>query len=69
VPDATGRVGDLTGHRRQLVTGLTSLLAGLAPDEGVLIAARFAQGTSAAMVAPMTLACWRRPSRSAWASG
>ena len=56
-----GRIGDLTGHRRLLVTGLvgfglTSLAAGLAPDEGVLIAARFAQGASAALVAPMTLA-------------
>jgi EmrB/QacA subfamily drug resistance transporter len=56
-----GRIGDLTGHRRLLVTGLalfglTSLVAGLAPDAGVLIAARFAQGASAALVAPMTLA-------------
>jgi EmrB/QacA subfamily drug resistance transporter len=56
-----GRLGDLTGHRRLLVTGLglfgvTSLLAGLAPDSGVLIAARFAQGASAALVAPMALA-------------
>jgi EmrB/QacA subfamily drug resistance transporter len=56
-----GRLGDLTGHRRLLVAGLTlfgvtSLAAGLAPDTGVLIAARFAQGASAALVAPMTLA-------------
>jgi MFS family permease len=56
-----GRIGDITGHRRLLVTGLvlfglTSLAAGLAPDAGVLIAARFAQGASAALVAPMTLA-------------
>jgi MFS family permease len=56
-----GRLGDLTGHRRLLVTGLglfgvTSLLAGLAPDSGVLIGARFAQGASAALVAPMALA-------------
>jgi EmrB/QacA subfamily drug resistance transporter len=56
-----GRLGDLTGHRRLLVSGLglfgvTSLLAGLAPDAGVLIAARFAQGASAAFVAPMALA-------------
>jgi EmrB/QacA subfamily drug resistance transporter len=56
-----GRIGDLTGHRRLLVTGLilfglTSLVAGLAPNESVLIAARFAQGASAALVAPMTLA-------------
>jgi MFS family permease len=56
-----GRLGDLTGHRRLLVGGLvlfglTSLAAGLAPDSGVLIGARFAQGASAAFVAPMTLA-------------
>jgi MFS family permease len=56
-----GRLGDLTGHRRLLIGGLglfgvTSLLAGLAPDTGVLIAARFAQGASAALVAPMALA-------------
>ena len=56
-----GRIGDLTGHRRLLVCGLalfgvTSLAAGLAPDAGVLIGARFAQGASAALVAPMALA-------------
>jgi MFS family permease len=56
-----GRLGDLTGHRRQLIAGLTlfgvmSLLAGLAANAGVLIGARFAQGASAALVAPMTLA-------------
>ena len=56
-----GRIGDLTGHRRLLVSGLvlfglTSLAAGLAPGTGVLVAARFAQGASAALVAPMTLA-------------
>jgi MFS family permease len=56
-----GRIGDLTGHRRLLVSGLalfgvTSLAAGLAPDAGVLIGARFAQGASAALVAPMALA-------------
>ena len=56
-----GRLGDLAGHRRQLVVGLTvfgvtSLAAGLAADAGMLIGARFAQGASAALVAPMTLA-------------
>jgi EmrB/QacA subfamily drug resistance transporter len=56
-----GRVGDLTGHRRLLISGLvlfgvTSLAAGLAPGAGLLIGARFAQGASAALVAPMTLA-------------
>jgi MFS family permease len=56
-----GRIGDLTGHRRLLGSGLaafgvTSLAAGLAPGAGVLIGARFAQGASAALVAPMALA-------------
>lgn len=56
-----GRLGDLTGHRRLLMTGLaafgvTSLAAGLAPAAGALIGARFAQGASAALVAPMALA-------------
>jgi MFS family permease len=56
-----GRIGDLTGHRRLLACGLalfgvTSLAAGLAPGAGVLIGARFAQGASAALVAPMALA-------------
>jgi len=56
-----GRLGDLNGHRRQLIAGLTifgvmSLLAGLAVNAGVLVGARFAQGASAALVAPMTLA-------------
>jgi MFS family permease len=56
-----GRIGDLTGHRRLLVGGLalfalTSLAAGLAPGAGMLIGARFAQGASAALVAPMALA-------------
>jgi len=56
-----GRVGDLTGHRRLLMSGLalfgvTSLAAGLARDAGLLIGARFAQGACAALVAPMTLA-------------
>lgn len=58
-----GRLGDLTGHRRLMTVitglvlfGLTSLSAGLAPTSLALIASRFAQGASAALVAPMTLA-------------
>jgi EmrB/QacA subfamily drug resistance transporter len=56
-----GRLGDLLGHRRLLTSGLvafgvTSLGAGLAPDAGALIAFRFLQGASAALVAPMALA-------------
>lgn len=56
-----GRIGDLTGHRRLLLIGLvlfglTSLAAGLATSFVVLIAARFLQGASAALVAPSGLA-------------
>jgi len=55
-----GRLGDLTGHRRLMMIGLvlfgvTSLSAGLAQTSFVLIASRFAQGASAAMVAPHDL--------------
>lgn len=56
-----GRAADLFGHRRMLVAGLfvfsaSSLLGGLAPASGVLVAARVAQGVGAAMLAPATLA-------------
>ncbi|HLX49415.1 MAG TPA: MFS transporter [Streptosporangiaceae bacterium] len=56
-----GRIGDLTGHRRLLLAGLvlfglTSLAAGLATSFVVLVVARFAQGASAALVAPSALA-------------
>src|SRR6266536_713568 len=56
-----GRIGDLTGHRRMLLAGLvafglTSLAAGLATSFVVLVLARFAQGASAALVAPSALA-------------
>jgi EmrB/QacA subfamily drug resistance transporter len=56
-----GRLGDLTGHRRLMIIGLTlfgvtSLSAGLAQTSAVLIISRFAQGASAAMVAPQALA-------------
>jgi MFS family permease len=56
-----GRLGDLAGHRRLLVSGLAlfglaSLGAGLAPGAGALVAFRFGQGASAALVAPMALA-------------
>ena len=58
---AGGRIGDLAGHRRMLLAGLvlfglTSLAAGLATSFVVLVAARFAQGASAALVAPSALA-------------
>src|SRR5215207_9379603 len=49
-----GRLGDLIGRRRVLLTGLAvftlaSLLCGLADSQAMLIAARFAQGVGGAM--------------------
>src|SRR5271163_1694818 len=56
-----GRVGDRAGHRRVLLAGLavfgvTSLTAGLSPVPLMLVVSRFAQGASAAFVAPQALA-------------
>jgi EmrB/QacA subfamily drug resistance transporter len=56
-----GRLGDLLGRRRMLLAGLTvfavsSLAAGLAHKAGLLVAARLAQGTGAALMAPAALA-------------
>ncbi|WP_405754982.1 MFS transporter [Streptomyces sp. NBC_00073] len=58
---AGGRVADLLGRRRVLITGLAlfaaaSLTAGLAASAGVLIAARAVQGLGAAAIAPAALA-------------
>ena len=55
-----GRMADLLGRRRILLTGLTvfsgaSLLAGIAQTSGLLIAARGLQGFGAALVAPAAL--------------
>jgi EmrB/QacA subfamily drug resistance transporter len=55
-----GRLADLIGRRRILVTGLgifstASLVAGIAESSGVLIAARGLQGFGAALVAPAAL--------------
>jgi EmrB/QacA subfamily drug resistance transporter len=55
-----GRLADLLGRRRILVTGLVvfgvcSLAAGVAQSEGVLIAARVLQGVGAALMAPAAL--------------
>ena len=55
-----GRLTDLVGRRRALLGGLglftlASLVAGLAHDIGLLIAARGAQGLGAALVAPAAL--------------
>src|SRR6187551_1659077 len=55
-----GRLADLIGRRRILVTGLaifsaSSLLAGLSESAGLLITARGLQGFGAAMIAPTAL--------------
>jgi EmrB/QacA subfamily drug resistance transporter len=54
---AGGRLGDVVGRRRMFVVGLvaftvTSALAGLAPDEHWLVAARLLQGASAGLLTP-----------------
>ncbi|MEH0578899.1 MULTISPECIES: MFS transporter [Streptomyces] len=56
-----GRLGDLFGRRRLFLGGmaafgLTSLACGLAPDAWSLVAARVAQGASAAAMVPQVLA-------------
>ena len=55
-----GRIGDLLGRRRIFFGGLVvftaaSALCGLAPNQGLLIAARFVQGMGAATVSAMVL--------------
>jgi EmrB/QacA subfamily drug resistance transporter len=55
-----GRAADLLGRRRLLIAGttlfgLSSLAGGLAGSEGMLIAARLAQGLGAAMMTPAAL--------------
>src|SRR6516164_9630946 len=55
-----GRLGDLLGRRRMLLTGLavfavSSLTAGLAHSAGLLVAARLVQGAGAALMAPAAL--------------
>ena len=56
-----GRLSDLLGRRRLFLAGVTvftlaSALCGIAPDSGLLIAARFLQGVGAAMQASVILA-------------
>ncbi len=56
-----GRLGDLAGRKRVFLGGVVtftvaSLLCGIAPTEGVLIAARFLQGIGAAAQASVILA-------------
>ena len=55
-----GRIGDLVGQRRVFLAGLgvfttASALCGLAPDQGVLVGARFVQGAGGAMTAAVIL--------------
>lgn len=58
---SVGRLGDMTGRRRLLLTGISlfttaSILGGFAPTLGVLIAARAAQGLGAAVMMALTMA-------------
>ena len=55
-----GRLGDIFGYRRMLLTGMTafmlaSLACGLAPDVTVLVLARLAQGAAAAVMLPQVM--------------
>jgi EmrB/QacA subfamily drug resistance transporter len=55
-----GRLGDLLGRRRILLIGLAiftlaSLVCGLSPDPGVLVAARFVQGVGGALASAVVL--------------
>ncbi|MQY32692.1 Multidrug resistance protein Stp [Streptomyces sp. RB17] len=65
-----GRLGDLFGRRRLFLGGmaafgLTSLACGLAPDAWSLVAARIAQGASAAAMLPQVLATIQATTRGA----
>ena len=56
-----GRLGDLAGRKRVFLAGVVtftvaSLLCGIAPSQGALIAARFLQGVGAAAQASVILA-------------
>ena len=56
-----GRLGDLVGRKRVFLSGVVvftvaSALCGLAPDQGLLIAARFVQGVGAALSSSVILA-------------
>jgi EmrB/QacA subfamily drug resistance transporter len=70
-------LGDRFGRRRMLCTGLAvfvaaSLLAGLAPSIGILVAARAIQGAGAAIMVPLTLTLITGaypPERHGWAIG
>lgn len=74
-----GRLGDLWGQRRLFASGvvvftLASVACGLAPNAGLLIAARGLQGLGAALLAPQTMALIvsvfpRSGAARPWASG
>lgn len=72
-----GRLGDRFGHRRLLLAGLAlfsaaSLLAGLAPSFGLLVAARTLQGAGGAVLMALTVALVREtvaPGRTGTAMG
>jgi len=56
-----GRAGDILGRRRMFLVGITiftlaSLAGGLAPNAGVLLAARAVQGVGGALASPAVLA-------------
>jgi EmrB/QacA subfamily drug resistance transporter len=56
-----GRAGDILGRRRMFLAGialftLASLVGGLAPNAGVLLAARAVQGVGGALASPAVLA-------------
>jgi len=56
-----GRLGDLVGRRRILITGLVvftaaSVLCGIAQDSAMLVAARFVQGLGGALASAVVLA-------------
>jgi EmrB/QacA subfamily drug resistance transporter len=69
---AAGRLGDRYGRRRTLGAGVAvftaaSLLCGLAPSAGFLVAARLLQGAGGALISPTVLALlgvlWTGPAR------
>jgi len=58
---SVGRLGDIVGRRRLLMAGIAlftaaSVLCGVAPTLGLLIAARAAQGLAAAVMTALTMA-------------
>ncbi|MEU3350081.1 MFS transporter [Streptomyces sp. NPDC037389] len=65
-----GRLGDMVGRRRLFLWGtaafgVTSVACGLAPDAWTLVAARIAQGASAALMLPQVLATIQATTRGA----